>query len=193
MLTKKDIRREFLEKRLNLPDEQITTLNAQLLDQCRLLDFSFYKLAHIFLPIREKKEVDTHALVDWARDVYPHLHWVLSRSDISSSSMLHYLWEKNTQLINNKYGIPEPAGGTLIAPSDLDLVFVPLLAFDEAGHRVGYGKGMYDRFLELCRPDVTTIGLSLFAPVAAIADTGAWDVPLDIVVTPERIYHFTKS
>ncbi len=193
MLTKKDIRREFLEKRLNTPTEQITTLNAQLLAQCRLLDFSPYKLAHIFLPIREKKEVDTHALVEQTRAAFPALQWVISRSNMADSTMLHYLWEQNTVLEKNAYGIPEPAGGTLISPADLDLVFVPLLAFDTAGHRVGYGKGMYDRFLEQCRRDVITIGLSLFGPVAGIADTGPWDVPLNIVVTPDTIYHFTKS
>lgn len=193
MLTKKDIRREFLEKRLNTPTEQITTLNAQLLAQCRLLDFSPYKLAHIFLPIREKKEVDTHAIVDQARATFPSLQWVISRSNMANSTMLHYLWEQNTVLEKNAYGIPEPVGGTLISPADLDLVFVPMLAFDTAGHRVGYGKGMYDRFLEQCRPGVLTIGLSLFDPVAAIADIGPWDVPLNIVVTPNTIYHFTKS
>ncbi|SFW81549.1 5-formyltetrahydrofolate cyclo-ligase [Chitinophaga sancti] len=193
MLTKKDIRREFLEKRLNTPPELITTLNAQLLAQCRLLDFSPYKLAHIFLPIREKKEVDTQALVDQTRTTFPALQWVISRSNMSDSTMLHYLWEQNTVLEKNAYGIPEPTAGTLIAPADLDLVFVPLLAFDTDGHRVGYGKGMYDRFLEQCRPDVTTIGLSLFDPVAGIADIGSWDVPLSIVVTPHTIYHFTKS
>lgn len=193
MLTKKDIRREFLEKRLNTPTDQITTLNAQLLAQCRLLDFSPYRLAHIFLPIREKKEVDTHALADQTRARYPDLQWVISRSNMADGSMLHYLWDQNTILEKNTYGIPEPAGGIVIDPQDLDVVFVPLLAFDIAGHRVGYGKGMYDRFLEQCRPDVTTIGLSLFDPVTGISDIGPWDVPLNIVVTPDTIYHFTKS
>lgn len=193
MLTKKDIRREFLEKRLNTPTDQITTLNAQLLAQCRLLDFSHYRLAHIFLPIREKKEVDTHALADQTRATYPALQWVISRSNMADGSMIHYLWDQNTVLERNAYGIPEPTGGFIVAPMDLDVVFVPLLAFDTAGHRVGYGKGMYDRFLEQCRPDVTTIGLSLFDPVAGIADIGPWDMPLNIVVTPDTIYHFTKS
>lgn len=193
MLTKKDIRREFLEKRLNTPTEHITTLNAQLLAQCRLLDFSPYKLAHIFLPIREKKEVDTLALVNQTRATFPDLQWVISRSNMADSTMLHYLWDQNTVLEKNNYGIPEPTGGTLIAPADLDIVFVPLLAFDTAGHRVGYGKGMYDRFLEQCRPGIITIGLSLFEPITGIADIGPWDVPLSIVVTPGTIYHFTKS
>jgi 5-formyltetrahydrofolate cyclo-ligase len=193
LLTKKDIRREFLEKRMNTPDTQIKTLNAQLLDQCRQLDFSRYRLAHIFLPITAKKEVDTHAIVDYARGAYPGMHWVISRSDMAKSTMLHYRWDAQTVLEKNAYGIPEPTGGQPVAPADLDVVFVPLLAFDTAGHRIGYGKGMYDRFLAQCRPDVITIGLSLFAPVTAIADIGPWDVPLSIAVTPDSIFQFTKS
>ena len=42
------------------------------------------------------------------------------------------------------------------------MVFVPLLAFDKAGNRVGYGKGFYDLFLSECRQDVIKVGLSFF-------------------------------
>jgi 5-formyltetrahydrofolate cyclo-ligase len=193
LLTKKDIRKEYLEKRLNLPDEVTTTLNRQLLAQSRQLDYSPYRLAHIFLPITEKKEVDTHALVDWARIVYPSLQWVLSKSDMKTGLMQHFLWEEDTVLVKNRYGIPEPENGALVSPTDIDLVFVPMLAFDKTGHRVGYGKGMYDRFLADCQPQTRTIGLSLFDPVEKITDTDTLDVPLHIVVTPEVIYHFQKS
>ncbi|QHS58994.1 5-formyltetrahydrofolate cyclo-ligase [Chitinophaga agri] len=193
MLTKKDIRKEYLEKRLNLPDDVIATLNRELLEQCKRLDYSAFRMAHIFLPITEKKEADTHALVDWARDAYPALQWVLSRSDMRNASMEHFLWQPDTVLVKNAYGIPEPAGGITLSPAEMDLVFVPMLAFDKKGQRVGYGKGMYDRFLQQCSPAVTTIGLSLFAPVEEIADAGAYDVPLDMVVTPQTIYYFKKS
>jgi 5-formyltetrahydrofolate cyclo-ligase len=193
LFTKKDIRKQYLEKRLNLPDDLSTTLNRQLLEQCRQLDYSRFSLAHIFLPITEKKEVDTLALVDWVRIVWPDIQWVLSKSDLSTGLMQHYLWEPDTLLVNNKYGIPEPQTGTLIPPPMIDLVFVPLLAFDQKGHRVGYGKGMYDRFLQECRPDATKIGLSLFDPVDSITDTDALDVPLDMAMTPDRIYIFKKN
>ena len=193
MLTKKDIRKQYLEKRLNLPDDVTTTLNRQLLEQCRQLDCSSYRLAHIFLPITEKKEVDTHALVDWARETWPSLQWAVSRSDLKTGLMQHFLWEPQTNLVKNRYGIPEPENGTPIPPAAIDLVFVPMLAFDKTGHRVGYGKGMYDRFLSECRPDTTTIGLSLFEPVDIITDTDILDVPLNMVITPDDIYHFLKS
>lgn len=193
MVTKKDIRKEYLEKRLNLPDDVIATLNRELLDQCRRLDYSAFRMAHIFLPITEKKEADTHALVDWARKTYPALQWAVSRSDMRNASMEHFLWEPDTVLVRNAYGIPEPTGGISLLPQEMDLVFVPMLAFDKRGQRVGYGKGMYDRFLKECSPTVTTIGLSLFEPVEAIADVDEKDVPLHMVVTPQTIYDFKKS
>jgi 5-formyltetrahydrofolate cyclo-ligase len=52
---------------------------------------------------------------------------------------------------------------------------------------------MYDRFLKECRPDATTIGLSLFDPVDSITDTDTLDVPLDMVITPGLIYQFKKK
>lgn len=193
MLTKKDIRKEYLEKRLNLPDDVIATLNRELIDQCRQLDYSAFRMAHIFLPITEKKEADTHSLVDWAREAYPALQWSLSRSDVPNATMEHFLWKPETVLVRNSYGIPEPAGGLPLMPQEMDLIFVPMLAFDKRGHRVGYGKGMYDRFLKECLPTATTIGLSLFGPVDGIADVNENDVPLHMVVTPQTIYDFKKS
>jgi 5-formyltetrahydrofolate cyclo-ligase len=69
-------------------------------------------------------------------------------------------------------------------------VIVPLLCFDRRGHRVGYGKGFYDRYLQKCRPDCIKAGLSFFDPVDLIDDTYADDIPLDICVTPSETFRF---
>jgi 5-formyltetrahydrofolate cyclo-ligase len=63
-------------------------------------------------------------------------------------------------------------------------VVVPLLSFDKRGHRVGYGKGFYDRFLSECSRDCIKIGLSFFAPVEVIDDVNRHDVTLDLFVMP---------
>jgi 5-formyltetrahydrofolate cyclo-ligase len=190
MTTKKDIRKHFLEQRLNLDDDTSLALNERLLANCRQLDYSGSRMAHIFLPISEKKEVDTWPLVKWLREQQPQMEWALSRSDMKTGEMTHHLWKTNTILVKNKFGIPEPDQGDLVEPASIDLVFVPLLAFDRRGQRVGYGKGMYDRFLQQCSPGVRTIGLSLFEPIPEIEDADAWDIPLQTVVTPEHIYQF---
>jgi len=66
-------------------------------------------------------------------------------------------------------------------------VLVPLLCFDRRGHRVGYGRGYYDRFLARCRHDCKKIGLSFFEPLAEIDDVHEGDVELNYCVTPDGV------
>lgn len=190
---KKEIRKNYLAKRLALSDEEVRHRNTRLLEQCKTLVLPPHsRYVHLFLPIAAKKEVDTYPLAAWLREQYPDISLVLSRSFLATASMQHYLWDEHTTLIHNSYGIPEPEGGQPVAPQEMDVVFVPLLAFDAAGQRVGYGKGMYDTFLLQCRKDVLKIGLSLFEPVPAlIEDVFEGDVPMDCIITPEQIYTFT--
>ena len=88
------------------------------------------------------------------------------------------------------WGIPEPVGGTIVKPTDFDIVLIPLLAFDKNGQRVGYGKGFYDRYLLNCRPDCLKIGISLFDPVDLIEEVESHDIPLDIAICPAKLYDF---
>ena len=67
--------------------------------------------------------------------------------------MTHYLLTDNTKIKKNKYNIPEPIDGIEVPDNKIEVVFVPLLAFDKKGHRVGYGKGFYDHFLSGCQPN----------------------------------------
>ena len=94
------------------------------------------------------------------------------------------------QLVENRWGIAEPVGAPEVRPQQLDAVLIPLLAFDETGHRVGYGKGFYDRFLAECRPDALRIGVSLEPPVPRITDAWDGDVRLHACLTPERVWRF---
>ena len=72
----------------------------------------------------------------------------------------------------------------------IEVVFVPLLTFDRQGHRVGYGKGYYDRFLAQCYNSTLRIGLSFFDPVTKIEDVDAHDIALDFAITPREVYTF---
>ena len=70
------------------------------------------------------------------------------------------------------------------------MVFVPLLAFDLKGHRVGYGKGFYDNLLASCKPETIKVGFSFFDAEAEIEDVFSGDIPLDYCVTPKQVYKF---
>ncbi|RPD42732.1 5-formyltetrahydrofolate cyclo-ligase [Chitinophaga barathri] len=191
-LYKKDIRKDYLAKRLAMSEEEAAQLNASLLEHCRELTLGTPSFIHLFLPIAAKKEVDTFPLADWLKRQYPGVQLVLSRSYLATGSMQHFRWDDATRLVHNSYGIPEPESGELVAPQDIDVVFVPMLAFDKTGQRVGYGKGMYDTFLQQCRPDVKAIGLCLFDPLPEpVADVYRGDVPMETVVTPGGIFYFS--
>ena len=69
-------------------------------------------------------------------------------------------------------------------------MFIPLLAFDVCGNRVGYGKGFYDDFLKNCSKDTVKIGLSFFEAETVIHDVELHDVRLDYCVTPNKSYTF---
>ena len=103
----------------------------------------------------------------------------------------NYLITDSTSFKKNSWGIPEPVDGILVPEGKIDVVFVPLLAFDVLGNRVGYGKGYYDTFLNKCRQETIKIGLSFFqAEDDLISDVHENDVGLDYCITPEKVYTF---
>lgn len=101
----------------------------------------------------------------------------------------------DTQLIRNRFGIPEPARAahTRIAPLALDLVLTPLVAFDAHGQRLGMGGGFYDRsFAYLLRHNrwlrPRLIGLAYDFQRQARLPHQPWDVPLHAVATDRHLY-----
>jgi len=83
----------------------------------------------------------------------------------------------------SSFGALEPAGGEKVAPEEVDVVIVPGLAFDRSGHRVGYGRGFYDRFLGALPPDALTVGICFSVQLVDEVPHGRGDRPVDLVVT----------
>jgi len=104
--------------------------------------------------------------------------------------MTHFLLTDNTKIKKNEYNIPEPIDGIEVPCSKIDVVFVPLLAFDTTGNRIGYGKGFYDQFLSECKPETIKIGLSFFEAENVIEDVYESDIKLDYCITPHKTYIF---
>ena len=107
---------------------------------------------------------------------------VVSVSDFQTNDLKHFVLEKETILKNNLYGIPEPINVKEIDVDKIEVVFVPLLISDKNNHRVGYGKGFYDRFLSECDENVQTIGLNFFEPIEKIEDINQNDVSLKVII-----------
>ncbi|HEU4496696.1 MAG TPA: 5-formyltetrahydrofolate cyclo-ligase [Flavobacterium sp.] len=187
-MDKKELRLKYKALRVALSSETIEEKSMAIANQALKLPIWDKLYYHIFLPITEQKEVDTEFLLQVLAGKDKEI--VVSKSDFESRKMIHYLLTDNTRFIKNEYNIPEPAGGIEVPSDKIDVVFVPLLAFDRKGHRVGYGKGFYDAFLAACKKDAVKIGLSFFEAENEIADVAQSDIALDYCITPGSVYKF---
>jgi 5-formyltetrahydrofolate cyclo-ligase len=129
-------------------------------------------------------------LVDRLRREFPQIRLSLPRIDPVSGNLYSFYFDGLHQIKESSWGIPEPIAGELTNPIEIDMVLVPLLAFDQTGHRVGYGQGHYDRFLTSCRKDCRRIGLSFFPPVPRIDSIEIHDERLEAVLTPDQYFQF---
>jgi len=186
-MTKTEIRKLFKTKRHQLSLHEVEDKSLQVANRILRLNIWSKQYFHLFLSIAEQKEVNTEYILHILQGKDKNV--VVSKSDFKTRGLTHYLLTDSTPIHINAYGIPEPVEGLEVPVEKLDVVFVPLLAFDNQGNRVGYGHGFYDRFLKQCRPDTLKIGLSLFEPIELI-ETNENDVKLDVVVTPYKILNF---
>ncbi len=187
-MTKKELRKKYKALRSELSIDQIEDFSIAIANQLLKLpiwEVSFY---HIFLSIEEQKEVNTDYILNILSGKDKNI--VISKSDFKTNTLTHFLLTDNTTIRKNNYNIPEPVDGIEISTDKIDVVFIPLLAFDKQGNRVGYGKGFYDKFLSHCNPKALKIGLSFFEAEDEISDAFEGDVGLDYCVTPEKINHF---
>ena len=189
-MTKSELRKLYKEKRGQLSAKDINRFNDLILIHFQHLDLPFIYYLHAYMAIEENSEVPTDQLVSFMEFRNPDMKVIVPKADFTSGELSHYLLDDNTVFEKNEYNIPEPVNGEIILVDKIDLVLVPLLAFDEKGYRLGYGKGFYDRFLSQCNQDTLKIGLSYFDAVESISDTHQFDLPLTHCVTPHRIYEF---
>lgn len=189
-MLKQDLRSEYRNRRKSVSESSVLASSLAIANASLALpiwDFGYY---HIFLPISRQKEIDTHFILTilQGKDKNVVLPKVTGKH---AYALKHYLLTDATQFRTNRWSIPEPVDGIEIPTHKIDVVFIPLLAFDKKGNRVGYGKGFYDTFLRECRKDVKKIGVSLFQAEDTIDDINAYDIPLDYCITPKKIYSFS--
>ncbi|UOX35051.1 5-formyltetrahydrofolate cyclo-ligase [Flavobacterium sediminilitoris] len=180
-MNKKELRKKYKTKREKLTFEEIEDKSLAIANQLLQLDIWDKTYYHIFLPIKEQKEVNTEYILQILAGKDKEV--VISKSNFETTTMTHFLLTDNTKIKKNKYNIPEPIDGIEVPSNKIDVVFIPLLAYDKQGNRVGYGKGFYDAFLKTCKPDVIKIGLSFFEPENCIDDIHSNDIKLDYCIT----------
>lgn len=192
MKSKEALRKQYMERRLALTLDQVEEYSLQIANQALEMDIWGHSNYHIFLPIKKFKEINTQYLLHVLQGKDKNV--VISRSNFKDFSMSNYLLTDQTKLRINAHGIPEPDEKSIaVDEKSIDVVFVPLVAADRFGNRIGYGKGFYDRFLKKCRSDVLKIGLSFFAPIEFKIDSNSTDIELDYIIYREDIITVIKA
>ena len=141
---------------------------------------------HTFLAIGKNNEPDLSPIFSkfWQNDI----RIVVSKTEFESHSLTHYYLDPDTDLTLGKFDIPEPVHAEAARLEDVEVLFIPLLLADKAGNRIGYGAGYYDQLLSQTK--AKKVGISLTSPVDRISQTDEWDRPMDVLITPFKIYSF---
>ena len=187
-MNKSELRLKYKALRQQFSSQEIEDKSLAIANNLLKLDIWKKTYYHLFLTIEEQKEVDTEFILQILAGKDKEI--VISKSNFTSLKMTHFLLTDNTKIKKNKFNVPEPIDGLEVPASKIDVVFVPLLAFDTKGNRIGYGKGFYDKFLSECKPEMIKIGLSFFEAEEKIEASFVNDIPINICVTPEKTYYF---
>lgn len=191
-LSRNTARKTIISKRRALTYDEIHAASQQACAQ--LISTPLWQKAqHIAFYIAHDSEIDPKLLMNLAHSQNKNCYLpALATDDLKHLVIVHY--QPGDPLPKNQYGIPEPLQNatTIIAPTELDLVIVPLVAFDKSGTRLGMGVGYYDRtFAFLNQPHRPNhpqlVGLAYSFQQQEHLSREQWDVGLDMIVTDKEV------
>lgn len=188
IIDKKDLRKNMLEKRSNLPwqDVQIKSqqINAQLFAHPSYLSA---KTILVYLPI--KKEPNSLSIIKNAW--HQNKQILVPVTCPETKSLLLSRLESLKELTQGHYGIPEPKQRylRLIDPLSVDICLLPGIAFNRNGFRLGYGGGYFDRFIPRLRADCLKIALAYDFQILEHLSPSLYDLPVDLIITESTIYN----
>ena len=187
----KKIRNIIKEKRSQLSEKELHLTSKAITERIR--SFKFPKeLTKIGIYYAVNNEVDVHPLCEilWQENKRVYLPIV------EKKKLLFGEYRDTSNLKNNRFKIPEPIVGleSQISAFELDLIFMPLVAFDPMGNRIGMGGGFYDRTLDNKQLDndlkkPILVGVAYEFQKQNQIQPNPWDIPLDMIFTESKIYH----
>lgn len=180
------MRRELRQRRAALSPEEQAAVSAAVESQlAKIAALSRSSVVGGYRAIRG--EVDIDAALSRLHDDGA----MVTVPRVSGDHMDFLPWTSGSETITGSFGIDEPINGEPVQFSRHDVVLVPLVAFDETGQRLGQGGGFYDRVIAAAgaaRP--LLIGVAHAFQQVRSVPVEAWDMPLDAVVTEERVHEF---
>ena len=183
---RKVARVDLLDKRIDM-DKAVRRERAQ--RAIKLLtdtvDFRPYTTLGIYWPIRGEIDVRTIAKRHLQRGGEVALPVVVSKD----APVEFWRWYPGIEMRRGFWNIPVPAQSTALDP---DVLIVPLVGFDRAGYRLGYGGGYYDRTLAAANPKPFCIGLGYAAMELPTIYPQPHDIPMDTIATDEFVRPVAK-
>ena len=176
--------------------------NALSLDEQKSASFKLVQQFSTHEKIRNAQQIALYLANDGELDLMPIIHWCWQHNKKVYMPVLHpfckghllfLLYEENSIMVKNHYGIFEPKlDVTNVCPlNQLDVLCSPLVAFDKTGARLGMGGGFYDRTLANWRHhNIFPIGLAHDCQLVDRIPTQHWDIPLPEIITPTNRYQF---
>jgi 5-formyltetrahydrofolate cyclo-ligase len=183
------LRQSFISQRKKLTAQEQDSAAQVIFERLQniLMDKQNQNIA-CYLPIHG--EVNTKNIIDhiWLHNKNCYLP--VMQAD---KTLIFLKYQPETTLIKNHLGILEPECTEMISPEHLDVVIAPLVGFDEAGTRLGYGVGCYDRTFYFLSSVNTSrkpslIGLAYDFQKCLSLTKNSWDIPLDVIITPTKTY-----
>ena len=181
MESKKDIRKKIFAARKQCSEEQIEKMSRKITEKVISLPV-FEQENKILVYADYNHEVVTRYLIEEA--------WQAGKEvavpKVVGKDMVFYKLTDFAQLEKGYFGIPEPARGEIVQWEEA-LMIMPGVAFDRQNHRVGYGGGFYDRFLEK-HPYITRVAVAFEFQMMSEVPVESTDISPEIIVTEKEIY-----
>ncbi len=188
-MTKTEIRKLLRQKRMDLPPNEKDRLEDLMLIQFQSLHLDIPDTIMTFSPIENYNEYNPILIEEYCFFKNPAAILIYPVTNFKENSLIPVATKEDTIFEVNDYNINEPVNGEPLLSISIQLMLVPLLAFNENGYRVGYGKGFYDKLIADCSHKMVKIGFSFFEHVE-IEDIHELDKKLDYCITPLKIYQF---
>ncbi|MBT27446.1 MAG: 5-formyltetrahydrofolate cyclo-ligase [Flavobacteriaceae bacterium] len=189
MLSKIEARVKYKNLRKHLTESEILYMSVDIANNLLKLNIWELKTFHLFMTKDENKEVDTKPIFDIL--IGKEKEIIIPKININRNSLDSYIFDEKTVFSLDKLMIPEPVNGILFN-GKIDVVILPLLAYDLDGNRIGYGKGFYDKFISNLKSEPLKIGVSYFSPEKSL-EFNNHDINLDYCITPNKIFSFSEK
>ncbi len=182
---KHSLRKEILERRREHPAEELAVkshlITHLLID---LPEFQKAKVVAFYFPVNG--EVDTLDMIRWAHEDGKEVCVPVVEK---GKGMKFVIYDPVDELKSGAYNIPEPVGKP--EREHVDLVVVPGVVFDKNGHRIGMGKGFYDKFLK--DKKCVKVGVCFSFQMVDCVPKEEHDVQMDIVINEHEVLRFKKK